>query len=118
MNEPSQLHLCNDPILSLFPFSCWDKKEPIRWLCGFQWLSKQGPHCQAWPQWPGELPICEEEGLGGKLTCCPESDKRTELKSYFKGPKGARVGTKIVTNDEQNFVDPSRYLPAVSLKKD
>lgn len=110
MNGPSQLLLCNDPLLSLFPFSGWDKKEPIRRLCGIQWLSKQAPPPpprQAWLQCPGELPICEEEGLGGKLTCCPDSDKRTELKSYFKEPKGARVGAKTVTNDEQNFVDPA-----------
>ena len=43
MNEPCQLLLCNDALLSLLPFSCWDKKEPIRWPRGFQWLSKRGP---------------------------------------------------------------------------
>lgn len=62
----------------------------------FQWLSKRGPLHHSWPQCPGVLPICEEEGLGGKLTCCPEPDNRTELKSYFKGPKGTRVGEGLL----------------------
>lgn len=105
MDEPSQLLLHYHSLLSLFPFLSWDEKEPIRSLCGFQWLSKQGPLHQAWPQCPGMVPICNKEGLGGKLNCCPESDNRMGLKSYFKGPKGARVGARIVTNGEENFGD-------------
>lgn len=118
MDEPGQPLLHYHSLFSLFSFLSWDKKEPIRSWCGFQWLSKGGPLHQAWPQCPGTVPIWDEEGLGGKLTCCPESDNRTGLKPYFKGPKGARVRARIITNDEENFGDPSRYLPAVSSKKD
>lgn len=60
------------------PLLVWNMKEPIRWLCGLQWLSERGPLHHAWPHCPGLLPICEEESLGGKLTCCSESDNRIQ----------------------------------------
>lgn len=81
-------------------------------------FSDPGRLHQAWPQCPGVAPNCEEQGLGGKLTCCPESDNKTGLKSYFKGPKRVRVRARTVTRDDESFGDPRRYLPAVSLRKD